>query len=95
MVAETVRTHVVLPKKLVSELDKLVGARRRSRFVEEAIAEKLARERQARAFEDTSGVLKGKDYPEWETPEKVSDWVRRMRAVDNAATERKLRRRDA
>ncbi len=42
------RTHVILPDDLVEGVDKLVGKRKRSRFVEEAVLEKLKRERLGR-----------------------------------------------
>ena len=38
------RTHMVLPDELVESIDSLVGKRKRSRFVQEAIREKLRRE---------------------------------------------------
>ena len=90
---QTIRTHVVFPKELVAEVDRLVGQRKRSAFVTEAVAEKVARERLGRALETTAGILAGDAYPKWETPEKVSAWVRELRAVDIEATERKLGRR--
>ena len=51
------RTHVVLPEELVEDVDKLVGKRRRSRFVEEAIRDKLRRDALLSALEETAGVL--------------------------------------
>jgi predicted transcriptional regulator len=83
------RTHVVLPVDLVEEVDRVVGARRRSRFVEEAIRSHLRREKMAKALRDTAGSLRG-DYPEWETPEKVSAWVAERRREDDERLERKL-----
>lgn len=93
LAANTVRTHVVFPKDLVEEVDRLVGQRKRSEFVTEAVEEKVARERLGRALEASAGILAGESYPEWETPEKVSAWVRKLRSVDYEATERKLGRR--
>jgi metal-responsive CopG/Arc/MetJ family transcriptional regulator len=83
------RTHVILPTELVEEVDRLVGTRKRSRFVEEAIRSHLRRERMATALRQTAGSLKG-DYPEWETPEKVSEWVANSRREDDEALEAKL-----
>lgn len=83
------RTHVILPTELVEEVDRLVGSRKRSRFVEEAIRNHLRRERMATALTQTAGSLTG-DYPEWETPEQVSAWVARGRHEDDEALERKL-----
>ncbi|MBF8265498.1 MAG: hypothetical protein HW384_1362 [Dehalococcoidia bacterium] len=76
------RTHVMLDDNVVGEVDILVGRRKRSRFVEEAIREKLAREKLLNALKDTAGVLSREDHPEWDTPEKVAAWVRDTRRHD-------------
>ena len=90
--SETVRAHVVLPRELVEAVDTLVDKRSRSEFIEEALREKLARERMRRALADTAGSLDLADHPEWSTPEQVSAWVHEMRSEENAATERAFRR---
>lgn len=92
MASETVRAHVVLPKELLEAVDDLVGRRKRSAFFVEAVEEKLNRERLGRALKETAGFLRREDYPEWETPEKVSAWVRELRRADQEATDRKLGR---
>lgn len=92
MAEDTIRTHIVFPKELVSAVDELVGQRKRSAFVSEAVAEKLRREQLGRALIETAGSLSDEDYPQWDTPEKISAWVRKMRAFDNASTDRKLAR---
>jgi metal-responsive CopG/Arc/MetJ family transcriptional regulator len=88
MDAEMVRAHVVIPRDLLDEIDSRVGQRKRSDFVTEALREKLVRERQREALRVSAGVLNRADYPQWETPEKVSAWVREQREQD---TERLLR----
>jgi predicted transcriptional regulator len=85
------RTHVILPAELVKEVDRVVGARRRSRFVEEAIREHLRREALSSALAESAGILKEEDYPEWDSPEKVSSWVRECRGEDEARLARKLK----
>jgi hypothetical protein len=85
---------MVIPRDLIEEIDRLVGQRKRSAFVVEAIAEKLQRERFGRALAETKGFLSEEAHPEWATPEKTSAWVRALRAVDNEVTNRKLARRD-
>jgi predicted transcriptional regulator len=84
----TVRTHVVLPAALLHRIDQLVGKRKRSAFIEEAVEERVMRERQRNALEKTAGALKGKLPPEWETPEKAHDWVRRLRATSDERLKR-------
>ena len=72
------RTHVVLPYELVDGVDALVGKRRRSRFIAEATAEKLRKERLAKAIEEGAGSLDPKMYPHWSTPEKMDEWLREL-----------------
>ena len=73
------RTHVVLPDKVVEEIDELVGRRNRSRFLTEAATERLRRERLRQAIREGTGILSDEDYPEWSTPEKVAEWLHKLR----------------
>lgn len=93
-----IRAHVVLPKSIIEAIDELVGPRRRSRFVEEAIEERLVRERQRRALAEiaaSGGVLDPADYPEWATPEQTTAWVRKLREEADANTMRKIGRSES
>lgn len=92
MAEQTIRTHIVFPKELVHAVDDLVGQRKRSAFVTAAVAEKLEREQLGRALAETAGSLDPDSHPEWATQEKISAWVREMRAFDNESTDRKLAR---
>ena len=76
------RTHVILPDRLIEEVDEVVGKRKRSHFVEEAIREKLKRGALMKALRETAGVLSPEEYPEWETPAKTAAWVRESRRRD-------------
>jgi metal-responsive CopG/Arc/MetJ family transcriptional regulator len=89
---ETIRTHVVFPKELVEAVDRLVGPRKRSAFLVQAVEEKIGRERLGRALATTAGFLAEETHPEWETPEQVSAWVHELRSLDSDASERKLDR---
>lgn len=73
------RTHLVLSEEIVREIDALVGKRRRSRYVEEAVKERLRRDALTKALEETAGCLSAEDHPEWATTEDVAAWVRRQR----------------
>lgn len=84
----TVRTHVVLPVELVRKIDELVGKRKRSAFIEDAVERRVRREQLAKALSKTAGALKGKLPPEWETPEKAYDWVRGLRAASDERLKR-------
>ena len=83
MPSESVRAHVVLPKPLVDAVDRQVGQRGRSRFVAEAVDEKLARLRLARAATRAAGSLHDVDVPGWETSESSSEWGRDSRRADD------------
>ena len=95
MSKEHFRTHVVLPREVVEAVDRLVGHRRRSQFMAEAVQEKLRRENLKAALDATAGSLKDADIPHWATPEQTSAWVRELRREDTEATERTLRRWEA
>jgi hypothetical protein len=84
---ETMRTHIVIPKDLVSTIDRLVGKRARSRFLVEAAEEKLARARRAKILLGAAGALANDAIPEWENS---AEWVRRSRAHDTERRDRLL-----
>lgn len=81
------RTHIVIPTDLVSSVDRLVGRRARSRYVVEAVEEKLARERRAKILTAAAGALAGDAIPEWDDS---TAWVRSSRARDDARLDRLL-----
>jgi hypothetical protein len=85
-----VRTHTVLPREVIDEVDQLIGHRRRSQFMTEAVREKLRRGKLTAALAATAGVLKDVDIPHWATPDKTSAWVRDLRREDDAATDQTL-----
>ncbi len=92
MVNRTIRIALDLPGQLIDEIDQYVGRNNLDAFLAEALTEKLERERLGRALKATAGYLPADAYPEWETPEKVSAWVRQVRSVDREFEDRKLGR---
>lgn len=80
LVRMTVRTNMLLPKALVDEVDHYAGPRGRSRYVAEALAERVRRDRLREVVMATSGALNRADYPHWRTPDDVTAWVRELRA---------------
>jgi predicted transcriptional regulator len=78
----SVRARVSLPANLLQQVDRVAGKRGRSRFVEEAVREKLARETLAAALRDGAGILDREAYPDWSSPEQTSRWVSELRALD-------------
>ncbi|MSQ40198.1 MAG: hypothetical protein EXR55_00745 [Dehalococcoidia bacterium] len=76
------RTHLIISEELLRQIDATVGKRRRSRFVEEAVREKLRREMLVAALSSTAGLLSAEAHPEWGTPDEVATWVRESRRRD-------------
>lgn len=76
------RVHVMLPAEVVEEIDRLVGPRKRSRFIADAVAGEVRRQRQRAALAEMDGILADDDIPGWETPEAAAEWVRALRRGD-------------
>jgi hypothetical protein len=89
------RTHISLPEDLVREIDELVGARKRSAFIEDAVRRRMVNERQKQALEYI------KSLPPLEVPDPSEDgglswsgrdgveWVKNLREQDRLIEERK------
>jgi metal-responsive CopG/Arc/MetJ family transcriptional regulator len=78
------RTHVVLADDVVEAMDRLVGERGRSRFLEAAAREKLARIELESALEDTTGTVRVARHPEWRDRRSTTAWVRQMRRTEKS-----------
>ncbi|MHB8246699.1 MAG: ribbon-helix-helix domain-containing protein [Acidimicrobiales bacterium] len=79
------RTHVILGDEVIEAIDQLVGQRGRSRFLDQAAREKLERLELEHALASTAGVLKSKDYPEFEDQASINEWVRAQRRTEEAS----------
>jgi hypothetical protein len=76
---------VVLSEQVMAAIDKRVGERGRSRFLEDAAREKLERLELEHALLSTSGILKDKDYPEFKDQASINQWVRAQRRTEGAS----------
>lgn len=76
------RTHVVMSDAVLKAIDRKVGQRSRSRFLEEAAREKLARLELEDALRATRGVATGPSYKHWRTKASAKKWVRDGRKAD-------------
>jgi predicted transcriptional regulator len=74
------RTNLTLPADLLAEVDELAGPRGRSRYVAEAVAQRVKRDRLGKAIRDTAGVMRGKEG--WMSPEQAVAWVDELRAEE-------------
>lgn len=90
MAEKTIRTHVVLPKELVAEVDELVGQRKRSAYIAAAVEARVAHDRFGKALKEAAGALANGGPPEWSTPEGTSAWVRKLRETDREIDYRDL-----
>jgi hypothetical protein len=79
------RTHVILGDEVIEAIDKVVGQRGRSRFLEEAAREKLDRLELEQVIRDGAGSLKEKDYPHWRDQASINEWVRAQRRSEAAS----------
>jgi metal-responsive CopG/Arc/MetJ family transcriptional regulator len=74
------RTNLTLPEDLLREVDNLAGPRGRSRYVAEAVAQRVRRDKLGRAIRDTAGILAGN--PDQMSREAVSAWIDELRSEE-------------
>ena len=74
------RTNLTLPQDLMQEVDALAGPRGRSRYVAEAVAQRVKRDKLGRAIRETAGIMVGK--PGWMSPDEVVAWVDFLRSEE-------------
>ncbi len=79
----TVRTNLLLPKELVDEVDHYAGPRGRSRYVAEALQERVRRDRLREVVLATAGAWR--EHPVFPTSDAVVEWVRQRRAEQTDA----------
>ena len=70
---------VTLPKMLLARLREHVPARQRSRFIVEALEERLALEEQIAAIEETAGAWSMQSHPDMRTDEDIDRWLGDLR----------------
>jgi metal-responsive CopG/Arc/MetJ family transcriptional regulator len=74
------RTNLTLPADLMAEVDALAGPRGRSRYVAEAVAARVKRDKLGKAIRETAGIMVGK--PGWMSPDEVVAWVDFLRSEE-------------
>ena len=78
------RTHVVMSDEVLEAIDEVAGKRGRSRFLEEAAAEKLDRLALEEAIRGTAGIAAGPRYAHWQDRETAAAWVRKTRQTESS-----------
>jgi hypothetical protein len=78
--ATLTRTNVTLPASLLGEVDRFAGPRGRSKYVADAVAQRVRRDALGAAIRDTAGGMVGQ--PGWMSPDEVAAWVDELRSED-------------
>lgn len=76
------KAHLVFPEDLLESIDKLVGKRKRSKFVVEAARKELKRIQFLQALQEAAGAWKDEDHPEL-AEKGIYQWVREQREEEN------------
>lgn len=87
----TQRTHVILPKDLITEIDALVGPRGRSAFLAETVRSELKRRRLLTFLNRPEPAWRDEDHPELAGGSAA--WVHKLRAEEETARTRRTSRR--
>ena len=74
----SVRTNLLLPEDVIEGLDRVAGPRGRSRYVAEAVRERIRRDERMAILKSVVGIWR--DHPLFPTDESVVEWVRAGRA---------------
>ncbi len=74
------RTNLTLPVALLAEVDELAGPRGRSRYVADAVAARVKRDKLGKAIRETAGIMVG--TPGWMSPDEVVAWVDFLRSEE-------------
>ncbi len=72
------RATITLPDDLIREVDNIAGRRGRSRYIADAVVQRIRRDQIAAALTETEGVMK--DRPGAMTPEETLQWIGELRS---------------
>jgi hypothetical protein len=78
--APLTRTNVTLPADLLEEVDRYAGPRGRSRYVAEAVAQRVRRDALGTAIRETAGAMVGR--PGRMSPDAVARWIDDLRSEE-------------
>ena len=71
---------VTLPKDLLDRLNQVVPARGRSRFITEAIEQRLVAEEQLAVLNETAGASSDEHHPDLRTDSQIDQWIQDLRS---------------
>jgi hypothetical protein len=75
------RTNVTLPASLLAEVDRYAGPRGRSRYVAEAVEQRVRRDALGAAIRETAGAMVRR--PGQMSPDEVARWIDELRAEES------------
>ncbi len=78
MAIHKAKAHLVFPEDLLQSIDRLVGKRKRSRFVVEATRKELKRIQFLHALKQAAGTWKDENHPDLKE-KGTYQWVREQR----------------
>lgn len=81
--AELAKTHILFPKPLLKQIDKIAGAGRRSQFVIEAAKDKLARIQFLGVLGRTAGAWSERRHPALKTQAGINRFLKKIRSRTN------------
>lgn len=85
---EYIKVNFIFPKKILDELTKVAGPRKRSPFVVSLVKEKLDKIKMLRILQETYGAWKEEDYPELATREQTDRFVSDLRRESDKRTKK-------
>jgi predicted transcriptional regulator len=77
--SEAQKVTITLPAAVLARLNELVPARQRSRFIAEALEERLALAEQARALDETAGAWLAENHPDMGNGAAIDRWLDALR----------------
>ena len=75
-----VRTNVTLPASVLAQVDRIAGERGRSRYVAEAVAQRVRRDELGVVLRETAGVMVGR--PGWMSSDQIDRMLDELRSDD-------------
>lgn len=81
MTTHKIKAHMVFPEDVLQSIDKMVGKRKRSKFVVEATKKELKRVQFLQALRETAGTWKDENHPDLKE-KGTYQWVREQRQQD-------------
>lgn len=77
--SESIKVTITLPRGVLERMNELVPPRQRSRFISEALVERLAVAEQVLALEESAGAWSDERHPEMQDEAAIDRWLIELR----------------